>query len=66
MAIVKSEKLPRKSKKILYFTYSIGGLAEAGLYQYITTFQLIFLTGVVKIPPEVAGSITSVAILLEA
>mgnify|MGYP001157486003 CR=1 FL=1 len=52
--------------RITYFSYSLGGLAEAGLYQYITTFQLIFLTGVVKIPPATAGTITSVAILLEA
>jgi len=54
-----------RSQNILYFTYGIGGLAEAGLYQYITTFQLIFLTGIVKISPEIAGTITSVAILLE-
>ena len=52
--------------KITYFSYGLGGLAEAGLYQYITTFQLIFLTGVVKIPPATAGTITSAAILLEA
>ncbi len=55
-----------RSLKIIYFSYSLGGLAEAGLYQYITTFQLIFLTSVVQIPAAAAGTITSVAILLEA
>ena len=66
MVHTKFERSRGRPTNILYFSYSVGGLAEAGLYQYITTFQLIFLTGVVKIPPAVAGTITSAAILLEA
>ena len=46
--------------------YGTGALGEAGFYQFVTSFQLIFLTGVVGISPELAGTITSLTILVDA
>lgn len=46
--------------------YGAGAVGEAGFYQFVTSFQLIFLTGVVGMPPGMAGTITSLTILVEA
>ena len=58
------KKITNKAK--VFFCYSLCGLADAGFYQYVTTFQLIFLTSVVGVSPVTAGTITSLSILLEA
>ena len=46
--------------------YAVGAVGEAGFYQFVTAFQLVFLTGVVKLSPGLAGTITSLTILMDA
>lgn len=46
--------------------YGAGSFLEAGLYNFMTTYLMLYLTSVAMLSPSVAGSISSTAILMEA
>jgi len=48
------------------FGYGSGTFSEAGFYQFVNSFQLVFLTSIVGIGPAVAGTIVSVTVLMDA
>lgn len=56
------ERLSRKTN----LGYGVGTLSEAGFYQFMNSFQLIFLTSVVGISPGIAGTITFLTVLADA
>lgn len=37
-------------------SYGAGSFWEAGLYNFMTTFLLLYMTGVVMLPPDLAGA----------
>lgn len=46
--------------------YGIGNFSESSFYQFVNTFQLVFLTSVVGIDPAMAGTIVSLTIFADA
>lgn len=52
--------------KKISFGYGSGTFSEAGFYQFVNSFQLVFLTSVVGIDPGIAGTIVSITILMDA
>ena len=46
--------------------YGAGYLPDPCFYQFIASFQIVFLTGVVGLSPAVAGTISSVTIMSDA
>ena len=46
--------------------YGAGFLPDPCFYQFIASFQIVFLTGVVGLSPSMAGTISSVTILADA
>ena len=46
--------------------YGAGYLPDPCFYQFIASFQIVFLTGIVGLSPAVAGTISSVTIMADA
>ena len=55
----------RLSRKIS-LGYGSGNFSEASFYQFVNSFQLVFLTSIVGIDPGIAGTIVSITVLMDA
>nr|WP_315023547.1 hypothetical protein [uncultured Aminipila sp.] len=49
----------------LYVGYAFGNGSEACIYNFVASFFMIYLTGVAGINAQLAGTITSIALLTE-
>lgn len=49
----------------LYVGYAFGNGSEACIYNFVASFFMIYLTGVAGINAQLAGTITSIALLIE-